>query len=256
MRRIFLSLLIMALGLGAAQNYRLYLKDGGFHMVREHKVDGSRVDYYSVERGDWEAIPLEMVDLRKTEGELKTREDSRKAEREIVAEEAAVLREMRRIVASIPEDPGLYRMGPDKKMVTIPLAESSLVTDKKRQTLKILSPIPIVAGKATVELNGEKSTNVYSERRPEVYLRLSKQQQFGLVRLTPKKGARVVEVVQTIPVSKQRYEERQEVEVFRQQLAEGLYKLWPQEDLTAGEYAWVEFTDGEVNLMIWDFRIE
>ncbi len=163
---------------------------------------------------------------------------------------------MRRIVASIPEDPGLYRLGPDKKVVMVPLAESTLVTDKKRQTLKILSPIPIVAGKATVELNGEKSTNVYSERRPEVYLRLSKQQQFGLVRLTPKKGARVVEVVQTIPVSKQRYEERQEVEVFRQQLAEGLYKLWPQEDLTAGEYAWVEFTDGEVNLMIWDFRIE
>jgi hypothetical protein len=32
--------------------------------------------------------------------------------------------------------------------------------------------------------------------------------------------------------------------------------MWPQEDLTAGEYAWVEFTDGEVNLMIWDFRIE
>jgi hypothetical protein len=62
--------------------------------------------------------------------------------------------------------------------------------------------------------------------------------------------------VQTVPVSNEKIEERKELEIFRQQLEEGLYKLWPQTDLTAGEYAWIEFTDGQVNLMIWDFRIE
>jgi hypothetical protein len=42
----------------------------------------------------------------------------------------------------------------------------------------------------------------------------------------------------------------------RHQLDEGLCKVWPQGDLPVGEYAWIEFTDGQVNLMIWDFRIE
>jgi len=256
MRRIFLSFLIMALMAVGAQNYRLYLKEGGHHLVREHKVDGDRVRYYSVERGDWEEIPAELLDLKKTMKELGAREDSSKQERQMEAEEAALERETRRIVASIPEDSGLYRVGEDKKIITLKLAESTMVTDKKRQALKLLSPIPIVAGKSTVELSGEKSSTIYSERRPEFYLRLSKPQQFALVQLTPKKGARIVEVVQLIPVSKERMEQRKELEIFRQQLDEGLYKLWPQADLAAGEYAWIEFTDGQVNLMIWDFRIE
>lgn len=256
MRRFFLSFLIMALAAVAAQNYRLYLKDGGHHVVREHKVEGDRIRYYSIERGDWEEIPTDLVDLKKTQSELSVREEATKAERKMDAEEAAVEREIRRIIASIPEEPGVYHMDEQKKFTTLKLAESTLVTDKKRQTLKILSPIPLVAGKATVEIAGDKAAMIYSERRPEFYIRLSKTQQFALIQLTPKKGVRIVEVVQTIPVSKERIEERKEVEIFRQQLDEGLYKIWPQADLPAGEYAWIEFTDGEVNLMIWDFRIQ
>ena len=256
MRRFFLSILLLALIAVAAQNYRLYLKDGGHHTVREHKVDGDRIRYYSIERGDWEEIPLELVDLKKTEKELGTREQAVRNERKMEAEEAAVEREMRRIVASMPEEPGLYKLDAQNKVVGLKLAESTLVTDKKRQTLKLLSPIPIVAGKSTVEPAGERSATIYSERRPEFYIRLSKPQQFALIQLTPKKGARIVEVVQTIPVSKEKFEERKELEIFRQQLDEGLYKVWPQADLAAGEYAWIEYTDGQVNLMIWDFRIE
>ena len=256
MRRIFLCILILVLCALGAQNYRLYLKEGGHHMVREHKVEGDRVRYYSVERGDWEEIPISFVDLNKTQKELGDREDSRKQEKQMLAEEAAVEREMRRIVASMPEEPGLFRLGPDNKVITMKLAESTLVMDKKRQVMKMLSPIPMVAGKSTVELAGEKSEHVYSERRPEFYLRLSKTQQFALIKLTPKKGGRIVEVVQTMPVTNERMEERKELEIFRQQLDEGLYKVWPQADLPAGEYAWIEFTDGQVNLMIWDFRIE
>lgn len=256
MRRIFLCILILVLSALGAQNYRLYLKEGGHHMVREHKVDGDRVRYYSVERGDWEEIPLSFIDLKKTLKELGDREDSRKQEKQMLAEEAAVEREMRRIVASIPEEPGLFRLGPENKIITMKLAESTLVVNKRRQVMKLLSPIPIVAGKSTVELTGEKSEHVYSDRRPEFYLRLSKTQQFALIQLTPKKGGRIVEVVQSIPVSKELIEERKEIEIFRQQLDEGLYKVWPQADLPVGEYALIEFTDGQVNLMIWDFRIE
>jgi len=90
MGRFLQSILIMALTAVAAQNYRLYLKDGGHHMVREHKVEGDRVRYYSVERGDWEEIPLELIDLKKTQQELSVREESARKERQVVAEEAAL----------------------------------------------------------------------------------------------------------------------------------------------------------------------
>ena len=256
MRRILVAILVWLCVAMAAQNYRLYLKDGGHHTVREHKVEGDRVRYYSIERGEWEEIPMTMVDLKKTDNELASRSEASSEERKIVAEEEAAEREARRIVASIPEEAGVYKLDGAGKPVALKLAESTLVTDRKRQALKMLSPLPIIAGKSTLEIPGEKAVLAYSERRPEFYLRLSKTQQFALVQITSKKGARVVEVIQIIPVSKERVEERKELEIFRQQLDEGLYKLWPQADLGVGEYAWMEFTEGEVNPMIWDFRIE
>ncbi len=256
MRRILVGILLLLCAALAGQNYRLYLADGGHHMVREHKVEGERVRYYSVERGEWEEIPIALVDLKKTDRELSNRVEASAEENKIVAEEEAAEREARRIVASLPEVPGLYKLDAAGKPVALKLAESVLVTDKKRQALKMLSPLPIIAGKSTLEIPGEKAALAYSERRPEFYLRLSKTQQFALVQVTVKKGARVVEVVQVIPVSNERFEERKELEIFRQQLDEGLYKLWPQADLVVGEYAWIEFTEGAVNAMIWDFRIE
>jgi hypothetical protein len=256
MKRLLLLLCLFALSASAAQ-YRLYLKEGGFHSVREHQVLADRVRYYSTERGDWEEIPTEMVDLKKTEKELAARSELLAEEKKLSNEEIAAEREMRRIIASIPEDPGVFYLTAENKMARIKIAESTIVTDKKRQILKLLSPVPLVAGKSTIELAGEKSANSFSEKRPEFYMRLSKPQQFALVQLTPtKKGARMVETVQVLPVAKdQKFEERKELEIFRQQLGEGLFKLWPQNDLAPGEYAWIEFTEGEVNLQIWDFRI-
>jgi len=66
MRRVLTALLIFAVS-AAAANVRLYLKDGTYHMVREYAIQEDRVHYYSVERSDWEDIPLALVDLKRTE---------------------------------------------------------------------------------------------------------------------------------------------------------------------------------------------
>lgn len=255
MGRLLFVLLVAFAAWGA--NYRLFLKDGGYHTVREHHVMADRVRYYSVERGDWEEIPLDLVDLKKTVRILAERAEADAAEKKVIAEEAEAVRELRRIVRSIPPEPGVYREA-NGQITTLKVAESALVTDKKRTILKVITPVPIVAGKSTLEIFGLQSANVYSERRPEFYFRLSEVQQFALVSLTrnEKKKSRIVETIQVIPVSKELYEERKEIEIFRQQLGEGLYKVWPQADLPVGEYAWIEFTDGKANPQIWDFRIE
>ena len=75
----FGALLCFALAAFGA-TVRLYLKDGTYQWAREYQVLQDRVKYYSTERGEWEEIPLEMVDLDRTRKESAEREDAIKAE--------------------------------------------------------------------------------------------------------------------------------------------------------------------------------
>ena len=251
MPRYLASLVLTVLPVLAA-NVRLYLKDGSHHIVREYKVEGDRVRYYSVERSDWEEIPLSLTDLKRTEAEIAKREEARREEAAVLDAEEQAEREIRREVDRVPQESGVYLVE-GEQMRTIRQAESKVVTDKKRSVLKILSPIPVVAGKATVELDGERSANLVTTDRPEFYIRLACDERFGIVRLAPKKGARVVQKWSIVPVTKEIVDEADTVEVFRKQMEEGLYKIWPVEPLTPGEYAVVEYTEGKGNIQTWDF---
>ena len=78
---IFVGIVIFVSAVQAAATIRLYLKDGEFHLVREYQVLQDRVKYYSVERGDWEEIPVELVDLKRTKSELASNlEETKKQE--------------------------------------------------------------------------------------------------------------------------------------------------------------------------------
>jgi hypothetical protein len=249
-RVVFLFFLAAALLL--ADTFKLYLKGGDYHLVREYQISADRVRYYSTERGDWEEIPKELVDLDKTEKQRSSKQDDNKKEAQANAEEEQAERALRRQIAAIPTDPGTYyEQGDQVKALT--MADYKIITDKKRQALKVLSPVPLIPGKASVVIQGERSKFVVSEERPEFFFRLAKQERFGIVRLTPKKTVRVVENIAIIPVSNENIQEQKQVETFQQELASGLYKVWPEKPLTPGEYAVIEYAQGEVALLIWDF---
>ena len=251
MVRTILALVLSAAALLAA-NFKLYLKDGDYHIVREYKVEGDRVRYYSVERSDWEEIPLTLVDLKRTEAERQGREQAiRKAAEELAAEEKFE-REQAEERARVPQNPGVYLLD-GKELKALKQAESKAVTSTGRSILKVLAPIPVVTGKVTVELDGERSDTVISSNRPEFYFRLSEDEQFGIVRLSKKKGARVVQKWTVIPVTNEIVEEQEDVEIFRTQVDNQLYKIWPTAPLEPGEYAVVKFTPGKRNIQIWDF---
>jgi hypothetical protein len=237
-----------------AANVRLYLKDGTSHMVREYQKKGDRVRYYSTERGDWEEIPMELVDLKRTEEEVRSREASIKEETAAADAEEKAERAQRREIERIPMETGVFQVEGDKVKV-LKVAESKIVNNKRRSILKAMSPIPIVAGKSTVELQGLKSATEVTGSRPEFYIRLAAEERFGIVRLVPGKTSRVVETLNIIPVSKEIMEEMDTVEVFRKQLADGLYKIWPTKSLSPGQYAVVEYTEGKGNIQIWDFSL-
>jgi hypothetical protein len=128
---------------------------------------------------------------------------------------------------------------------------------KSRSLLKMVTPGPFVSGISMMELPGEQSPNVVPTDTPEFYLQLSLEDSFGIVKLTPGKGVRVVEKITVEPVTKEITEERELVKMFTKQMTEsGLMKIWPQQPLPKGEYAVIEYNEGKADARVWDFRIE
>ena len=252
MARLLFALFLLAVTALAA-NLKLYMKDGGYQLVREYSVDGDRVRFYSVERSAWEEIPTALVDLKRTEAEVTQRKAQLAEEAKVLSAEDRVERQLQDEIMKIPQNPGVYTLeGGQAKAVK--QAESVVKTSKGRSILKAISPIPMVPGKGTLELQGKNSLNVLTNSQQEFYIQLSAEQRFGIVKLTPEKGVRVVEKLTMIPISKEVVEEPIEVEIFRKQLTpDGLYKIWPMQPLEPGEYAVVEYTPGKLNMQVWDF---
>src|SRR5881628_2398726 len=109
MRRLFLILFAVAATLSAA-NFKLYLKDGSYQLVREYKVDGDRLTYYSIERSDWEEMPADLVDLKRTEAEAASRAASLEKKSKQISEEEEAAKEERAEIRRIPRDPGVYML--------------------------------------------------------------------------------------------------------------------------------------------------
>ena len=249
------ALLFLALSLCVqAANIRLYLKDGTHHNVREYTKLADRVRYYSTERSEWEEIPTELVDLDRTVNEAKTREAEAKQEAAASDAEEKAERAQRREIENIPMEAGVFTMT-DGKVTVLKASEVKIVNNRRRSILKAVSPIPIVAGKSTVEIDGLKAQWSTTGDRPEFYIRLASEERFHIVRVTPAKASRIVQTWNTIPVTKELIEEAQVIETFKQQLAEGLFKIWPTKPIPPGEYAVIEYTEGKGNIQVWDFHL-
>jgi hypothetical protein len=252
MRKVFLLLAVCTLA--SAANLKLYFKDGSYQLVREYKIVSDRISFYSVEREDWEEVPAALVDLNKTQAEIKQRADDVRADAAAQAAEDKAERDARKEVASVPPEEGVYLIE-NEKLTPMKLGESKVVTNKRRSVLKAITPVPFVNGKATLELDGPHATQGTLNRSPEFYIRLSQDERFGIVRMGDHKGNRVVEKLTIQPVVNETLQEPDLVEVFRQQVADGLFKIWPQKPLESGEYAVVEYSEEKLNMQVWDFFI-
>lgn len=252
-RLVAISALLAVAALGA--DVRLYLTDGTYHVVREYEVQTDRVRFYSIERSQWEEIPLELIDLKRTEGEVRERQDERAAEDEFWNREEAAQRAERREIARVPRETGVYLVE-DGEIRTVPQATIEVVTDKKRAILKILSPAPIVPGKQTVWIPGAHAATVVASATPKFYLRLDREERFGIIRLKEDEERRQVEQWTILPSSDEVVEGHSDVPTLRRQVGYNLYQVWPEAPLEPGEYAVVEFAPGEGNIQVWDFSYQ
>jgi len=253
LNRLCCLLLLLALTLLA--NQRLYLTDGSFHLVRAYEVLGDRVRFYSVERSQWEEIPKDLIDFKRTMDEQEEQKASQAEEQASLDAEDAIERRMRHEAAAVPADAGVY-VFEEEKARELPLAEMEVVNDRRRSLLKLINPLPVVAGRNWVEVKGLHSANVFRTARPKFYIRLHTYQRFGFLKMTEHKGNRVLQTWELIPVTKQLVETQEEVEDFRRQAGPMLYQIWPRENLEPGEYALATFAPGEGNIRAWDFSYQ
>ena len=235
-------------------NGRLYLKDGDYQIVREYQVLEDRVRYFSTERGDWEEIPLELVDLDRTKKDAADRQAAIETEAKEQDVEDKAIRAEKKEAAQVPEGPGVYYVTGDK-IQALQMAEVAVNSSKGRTVLKILSPIPVVAGKSTVEIKGETATYRAPGDKPEFYLRLSDDERFGIIKLTKKKNVRLLENIAILPATNEVIEDLKLVATFKKQVSERTYKIWPEQPLEPGEYALVQYSEGALNWQVWDFGI-
>lgn len=176
---------------GMGKNHRLILKDGSYQMVRDYQIVGDRVRYLSQERGEWEEMPVNLVDWDATHKWEKehtdlVEEDASPAmkEAESIDKEEADERDDQRArmpeVApgvELPDEEGVYAL--DTYQGTPELVElraSDLaVNGKTRHGVAILNPM--AGQKATLELEGARSRVHLHVNDPVIYLSLSVDEQ-------------------------------------------------------------------------------
>ena len=244
---------------------KLYLTDGTYQLVKSYEVHGDRVRFYSLERSDWEEVPLTMVDFdatkRAAQKENVVHQEQLQAAGEIQKERFAAPELKGFQVAPgvyLPPDPGVYAWD-GTRVIRLLQSTGEVVTDKTRKALNIAMPVPILKGRQLVVLDGDKAAVRIASTRPVFYLQFADDadgENAQLLLLKSDKERRVVERLDTrqLPGAKPS-EVREGVLIERVKLGPGLYKITPTEPLALGEYAMGELSRENLNLDVWDFGI-
>jgi len=249
-----------------AQNIKLYLKDGSYEMVKSYEVRGDRVRFYSLDRSDWEEIPVTLVDFDATrraqqEEKIADKRELEKA-RELDKARLEVPASTGYEVAPgihLPAEEGVYAFD-GLRVIRLIQSSAEVVKDKKRAALLMVLPGPLLKQQSLVVLRGEKAAVRILVAQPVFYVNSADNlgTKLDLIPVASNKGkdVRTVEKIQGgIGVGKSG-ESRDEIQVERVQLAPGLFKLKPMKELALGEYALGELMGDQLNLEIWDFGID
>jgi hypothetical protein len=243
---------------------KLYLKDGSYQLVKSYEVRGDRVRYFSLERSEWEEVPVSMVDFDATQkGEAAQKELQKKqlqAARELGEQHYNNIEPTGFEIAPgfrLPTAEGVYAFDGER---VVPMVQSSgeVVKDKKRFALSLALPAPLLKNRDLVVLNGAHAAVRFHATKPAFYVQFASMEpdSMMLIPVTEKKDLRIIEKVQSgIGVGKSG-EEREQIPLERREIKPGLILLHPLSQLAPGEYALGELLSQKLNLEVWDFGID
>ena len=243
---------------------KLYLKDGSYQLVKSYEVEGDRVRYYSLERSDWEEVPVSMVDFDATKkGEAAAKELQQKQLQQARALDEEHYNDIEPSGVEIapgvrlPTAQGVYAFDGER---VIPMVQSSgeIVRDKKRFALSLALPAPILKNRDLVVLDGPKAAVRFHATKPAFYVQFTdaNPNDMMLIPVTEKKDMRIVEKIQKGIGVGPSGEVREQIPLERRELKPGLILLHPLTPLAPGEYALGELLSQKLNLQVWDFGID
>jgi len=171
---------------GVGKNHRLILKDGSYQMARDYQIVGDRVRYLSQERGDWEELPLDLVDWDATrkwekehadlvEGDTSPAMKEAEAIDKEEADERSDQNARMPLVApglELPDEEGAFVLDTylgTPELVELRSSDLSL-NGKTRRGIETLNPM--AGRKATLELEGARARVHLHVNDPVIYLSL------------------------------------------------------------------------------------
>lgn len=247
----------------AAAQTKLYLKDGSYQLVKSYQIEGDRVRYYSLDRSQWEEVPLALVDFKATEAaatakQLQQQKVLKDAE-SAGAGSYAMPANAGFLVAPgvrLPQSEGMYAYD-GARVITLIQSQGSIERDKKRAALNMALPGPILKSRSLVTLPGPAAGVRMINPQPVFYAHFADGAgaSIQLLRLKVRKKDRVVEGLET-RFGGAPSESRADIPLERAQVAPGIYALKLAHPLAPGEYALAEVDGKKLNLNVWDFGVE
>jgi len=244
---------------------KLVLKDGSFQLVREYRIEGDRVRYYSLDSDQWEQMPAALVDWEATK---KIEEQEARQDAALVAKararEAALHAEPLDIDASLEVAPGIFLppgeglfLFDGKALFPLRQAETASKLGKRRLLEQVLVPVPVVPSSHSVSLKGPRAKFRLRNTVPEFYMRTvdAREPDIELLRAKLRGSNRQVET--TDELFGQRSDNRDAIPLQRWQVARGVYRFTLGQPLPLGEYAVGEIVQGEaLSVYVWDFGVD
>jgi hypothetical protein len=244
---------------------KLMLTDGSFQLVREYKVEGDRVKYYSLDSSQWEQLPASMVDwdaTKRVEAEEAQRDAAFVAK--VHKQEAARVAVPLDIDASLEVAPGIFLppgehlfVYSNNAVLPLPQAETDSKLSKGHFIEQVMVPIPIVPTRYSISIQGAHAKSRIGNERPEFYIRVanSRQPELVLIRAKPHGNTRHVENLDQI--FGMEAEKRDSIPIQRWDIALGVYRYTLGQALPPGEYAIAEMVRDEgAGLYVWDFGVD
>jgi hypothetical protein len=278
--------LIVLLALAApAQraNKRLILKDGSYQPVREWKVEGDRVTYFSTERFIWEELPNELIDWDATNrynseapGKRELPVEAREVSAEEQAERAAEAARTPEVAPGLklPSDGGVFLLDQfEGQPQLVELVQNSGEVQAERGKNILRAAInPFGGSRQPIELKGPRARVQAHELRPVLFVNIQAAEpdpteaaedrlplgtnRFHIARLRRKEKDRVVAELKINLIGRVK-EVRNLVPVEATPLYGGWFKIEALEPLQPGEYALIEMLSRtRMNLYVWDFGVD
>lgn len=244
---------------------KLVMKDGTSQIASSYEVQGDRVRYFSVERGEWEEVPAAMVDWDATKKAQAT--DAQQAEAldtKLKADEAAAKVAPLDVDASLEIVPGVF-LPPGEGFFILdgraifPLQQSAASSklSKKRLVEQVVIPVPILPSRRAIDLQGAHASFRITNPSPEFYLRTTDpgEPEVELIEAHVHGNKRHIEDIDSFFTQQQEKAKTMSLQIW--EVAKGVYRFTLGQPLKPGEYALAEISAKEgMNLLVWDFGVD